>query len=435
MKRLFFWLLIVVLIGVSFSWGVAYSRYYIFPHSLVTWVARQVRSHEPEAFFDRSASGGVSLKRPSSIDLLRALGYVGISDVKTRHRQGATVHDGTQMQAGLSLFTTGHADISLLIDEEGTVVHQWSLPREQVWWDSPLAQRQQFVGLRSATVLPDLTLLAVFDYLGLVKLDRDSNPDWILRNGAHHDFWITGDDEIYLLSHRLEKIPEIHDGLTVVEDLVTVLDLDGRVKEEYSIVELVLKSSFAFLLPAADHLNIEYPVDLLHTNSIQVFDGALAHLDPRLFAKGNILLSLRNISTIVIADLQANEVLWAWGPSNITFQHSARLLPRGTILLFDNGLDRSTVIEIDPLSRKRIWGCGGIDGDPLRSRIYGACERQPNGNTLITDSMQARALEFTADGELVWSFSAPPLQDGRIPVLYGMKRYDRTYFETDIEAR
>ena len=42
--------------------------------------------------------------------------------------------------------------------------------------------------------------------------------------------------------------------------------------------------------------------------------------------------------------------------------------------------------------------------------------------------MQGRALEVTPDKEVVWIFRTPPRPDGQTPVIYGMKRYDRAYF-------
>lgn len=428
LKRARLSLLALILVAASFAWGVAYARYYVFPHSLVSNLTNLFQESENHIPIADSASGGVSIRRPSTFDLLQTLGYVGTSTVSSARGSGASIIDAKRIQPGFNLYTIGHADAAFLIDETGALIHEWTLPRDQIWWDSPLAERQRFVGIRSAVVLPDLSLLAIYDYLGLIRLDRNSNPVWIVRNGAHHDFWLTPDHQIYLLSHRLEEIPEIRPGHPVVVDTVTVLDMSGRTTAEYSLVELMQNSPFSFLLPAVNDLETDVPVDLLHTNSIQVFDGSLASLDPRLFAKGNVLLSLRNISTLIIADLEASEVLWVWGPSNISFQHSARLLATGTILLFDNGLDWSTVLEIDPLNFDRIWSWQGAGATRLNSRIYGSCRRLPNGNTLIVDSMQARAFEVTSDGNLVWSFLTPPLDDGRVPVLYDLRRYDRSYF-------
>jgi len=427
-KRVLLWLLATVLVVLSFLWGVAYARYYVFPHALIGRVAAVFRNDAPARISDATASGAVSIGRPTSFDMLQALGYVGTTDVAASDEWGATVVDASRVQPGLSLFTTGHADSAVLIDESGSVVHDWFLPRDDVWWDSPLAQRQQFVGLRAATVLPDLSLLAVYDYLGLVKVDRNSRPVWILRNGAHHDFWITDAGDIYLLTHDYVMRPEIHPVVPSVVDSITVLGPDGQVKDRHSVLDIIQESPYAFLLPSVNDRLLEYGIDLLHTNSIQVFDGSAAPVEPRLFAKGNVLVSLRNISTIMIIDLSLGEVLWAWGPSNVTYQHSARLLPTGTILVFDNGQELSSVLEIDPLSRRRQWVYWGTESDRLRSRIYGACQRLDNGNTLITDSMQGRALEVAPDKHVVWSFRAPPLPDGRTPVLYGMKRYGRAYF-------
>ena len=428
MKRVSPWLLATVLVVVSFLWGVAYARYYVFPHALIGWVASVFRDDAPTRISDTAASGAVSIGRSSSFDMLRTLGYVGTADVAANDKWGAVVADANRLQPGLSLFTTGHTDSAILIDESGSVVQEWSLPRDDVWWDSPLAQRQQFVGLRAATVLPDFSLLAIYDYLGLVKVDRDSRPVWILRNGAHHDFWINEVGDIYLLTHDYEARSEVHAAVPSVVDSITVLDSDGQVKARHSILDIIQESPYAYLLPSVNDRYMEYGIDLLHTNSIQVFDGSAATIEPRLFARGNVLLSLRNISTIAIIDLSHREVLWAWGPSNVTFQHSARLLTNGDILVFDNGQGLSSVLEVDPLSRRRQWVFWGTENDRLQSRIYGACQRLVNGNTLITDSMQGRALEVTPDKRVVWSFRAPPLADGQTPVLYGMKRYDRAYF-------
>ena len=253
LKRARLSLLALILVAASFAWGVAYARYYVFPHSLVSNLTNLFQESENHIPIADSASGGVSIRRPSTFDLLQTLGYVGTSTVSSARGSGASIIDAKRIQPGFNLYTIGHADAAFLIDETGALIHEWTLPRDQIWWDSPLAERQRFVGIRSAVVLPDLSLLAIYDYLGLIRLDRNSNPVWIVRNGAHHDFWLTPDHQIYLLSHRLEEIPEIRPGHPVVVDTVTVLDMSGRTTAEYSLVELMQNSPFSFLLPANGH--------------------------------------------------------------------------------------------------------------------------------------------------------------------------------------
>ena len=41
------------------------------------------------------------------------------------------------------------------------------------------------------------------------------------------------------------------------------------------------------------------------------------------------------------------------------------------------------------------------------SRYISGQERQPNGNTLITESEAGRAVEITPEGQIVWQFHNP----------------------------
>ena len=120
------------------------------------------------------------------------------------------------------------------------------------------------------------------------------------------------------------------------------------------------RSKFGFLLASprdlpSDRIEGErVRLDLLHTNHIQMFDGSLAHRSP-LFREGNILISMRTIDTIAILDPRNQEVLWAWGPTNLHHQHHPTLIENGNIIVFDNARSRSQIIEVDPLSFEVAW--------------------------------------------------------------------------------
>jgi hypothetical protein len=118
-----------------------------------------------------------------------------------------------------------------------------------------------------------------------------------------------------------------------------------------------------------------------------------------------------------VIDLERETVVKAWrGP--FRRQHDPVVVEGGRILLFDNtGLgDRSRVFELDPVSMEIVWETTGDPAFPLRSWTCGAVARLPNGNTLITDSDQGRALETTRDGTIVWEFFNP-FRVGEDPVL------------------
>jgi hypothetical protein len=63
-------------------------------------------------------------------------------------------------------------------------------------------------------------------------------------------------------------------------------------------------------------------------------------------------------------------------------------------------------MEIDPLTGRTVWEYGGRGVD-FSSRTMGSCQRLPNGNTLITESENGRAVEVTRDGRTVWEFYNP----------------------------
>jgi uncharacterized protein (UPF0248 family) len=75
---------------------------------------------------------------------------------------------------------------------------------------------------------------------------------------------------------------------------------------------------------------------------------------------GNLMLSFRLTSTVMIVDRQQGSVIWEVGPPLLHNQHAPTRLPNGNILLFDNGTHRaplpySRVIEIDPLTNGVVW--------------------------------------------------------------------------------
>jgi hypothetical protein len=55
------------------------------------------------------------------------------------------------------------------------------------------------------------------------------------------------------------------------------------------------------------------------------------------FKEGNLLISLRNVSTLVVLDQETLEVVWSWGADDLEDQHTPEMLSSGNILVFDNG--------------------------------------------------------------------------------------------------
>lgn len=410
MRKLVLVVLAAALLAGGFLWGFFTHRNHVFPYWTVKTFAR------PLGLTRIPAEAQVPRHElwPEREEALRALPYVAGTADPEADRSGVVLHDRERAEPGLNLYSPVTEARAYLADMEGRVLHEWARG------DDPW---------QHVELLPDGGLLATVVDKRLLKLDRRSRLVWEARGRFHHSLDVDGEGRIYTLTRLDERIPEIHPRNESVVDSVTVLSPGGQVVESFSLPDVVRASSYAYLLPALAHRSFdreEGALDVLHTNHVEVFDGRLAGRS-ELFARGNLLVSFRTLSAIAILDGSSHEVLWLWGPGNLSFQHHPTLLDDGHILVFDNGTEnggRSQVVELDPLAGaggRVVWRYAAAD---LFSRTRGSAQRLPGGNTLVTESDTGYVFEVTPAGERVWIFANPHFTpDGRRMALWWMTRY------------
>jgi hypothetical protein len=348
---------------------------------------------------------GLSAEQRAQIEDLEAIGYLSGS-VAASDRVGVTVHDSQRAHAGLNLVVSGHAPEAYLMDMEGRVLHRWSRTFESVWPQLKVTKKVRKNGhmWRRAHLYPDGDLLAIFEGIGLVRLDRASGVEWAFGENAHHDVDVGPEGRIYVLTRSARLVPRFHPSKPVLEDFVTILSPTGEVLRRVSVMAALADSPFASTLDRARDTG----GDVLHTNTVELLDGGQAHRSG-VFRRGNVLVSMRNVDLLAILDLERERAVWALtGPWRA--QHQPVLLEGGTMLLFDNAIGRpggSRVLELDPLGGEVVWSYeAGAEGR-FFSRCCGSNQRLPNGNTLITETDYGRAFEVTADGAIVWEYLSP----------------------------
>lgn len=399
-------------LGGGFVWGFFAHRNHIPPYWSFKTAARSLgwtrippeaepRRHElwPEA--------------SAAAEAVRSLPYVAGTRDPRPERRGVIRHLPERAFPGVNVYSPIPQGRAYLIDMEGRVLHEWAHGSDAWQHVEPLG---------------DGSLLAIVKDERLLALDRRSELRWEARARFHHSLSRDESGRIYALTRREDRVPAIHPEIDCVVDFLTVLSPDGEILEQVSLLDLVLRSRLAELLPSVHHRSLDRELgalDPLHTNHVEVFDGRLADRSP-LYARGNLLVSFRGLSTVAILDGTSREVLWAWGPNNIAHQHHPSLLDDGHVLIFDNGppeRERSRVIEVDPLTRRVVWH---YTADDLFSRTRGSAQRLPNGNTLIAESDTGYAFEVTPDGERVWTFADPHFTaDGRRAAIWWMTRHSR----------
>jgi hypothetical protein len=368
---------------------------------------RTARSSAPEA-----------AEVPANVKALPYLqGYKAAQDkpIVVEHEPEATYQ-------GLNLYISGHAAEAVLMDMSGRILHRWRYPLRRLWKGlrkDPEAAKVEY--WRRVYLYPNGDLLGIYEGNGLVKLNARSRVLWSHRGDIHHDLQVMADGTIYVLDREGKIIPRINPEEGVLEDFVTVLDPGGKVIRRLSILECFERSPYASLLGTMPRKG-----DIFHTNTLEVLDGRFADRHPAV-RKGNLLVSLWGVHVLGIIDPEKGKVVWA-RTGGWRRQHQPTFLDDGRMLLFDNlgaARDRSRVIELDPLTGKTLWQYGGTPEVDLFSKTLGSAQRLPNGNTLITESENGRALEVTRDGRVVWEFHNPHRAGERnelVAVLFEMVR-------------
>lgn len=171
------------------------------------------------------------------------------------------------------------------------------------------------------------------------------------------------------------------------------------------------------------------PVDWTHADAVsQAGDGSF-------------LVSFRNLSQVVKIDAATGAVLWRLGGrrSSFTFpddplggpsfQHGARELPDGHVLLFDNGNGRPTrqsraveyALDLQRMEARVAWQYA--PAAPAWAADFGFAQRLASGNTLVTFGSLARVEEVTPAGQVVWSLQSADAGLG----IYRAVRIDTLY--------
>ncbi len=370
------------------------------------------------------------------LDRLRSVPYTSVTETTIDStNSGVIVYDRDRAYKGYNLYCSRVRPEVRLIDMQGNLVHVWTYPPDSVnTWDHAVMLGNG-----------DVVLIEKFKYL--LRLDWDSNPVWRNRMEVHHDVMPLADGTFYTIVRDIRE----HRGLQVRFPAIVRLSADGleidrwstyenweemgAVLDRRSFLDTVLDSLIATGNAAlADEDLHKRPslrkysrgnrvYDYFHLNTISLLPETPLAGDPR-FRPGNLLVCFRNVNQIAILDGDSKEILWAWGEGELEWPHHPTMLADGSILVFDNGVERksSRVLEVDPETRRIEWQYRGDPPGTFYTYEKGSAQRLPNGNTLISEGNEGRAFEVTRTGEIVWEWLSPETQKRRRVQIYRMER-------------
>jgi hypothetical protein len=321
---------------------------------------------------------------------------------------GLRAFDPERTWPGFTLFALYQSAGSTvyLIDIEGKVVHTWQMPYPAQY--GRLTERGTLFYNGKTPETSERCISGKPYKIGAVmEVDWNGRVMWEVQHpDHHHDGILLRNGNVLLLCLAQlprELVPKIKGGMPGTEhngamygDYLVEMTTDRRIVWEYR--------TWEHLDPETDRITaIQEPRDeWTHGNG-------LAELP-----NGDIVVSFRTISTVIIIERKTGTIIWKLGAPPLCGQHAPTPLPNGNLLIFDNGPHRldhsmpfSRVIEVEPSSKKIVWEYREKrESDFFSPRISNA-QRLPNGNTMICEGDFGRLFEVRAGGELVWEYVNP----------------------------
>ena len=317
-----------------------------------------------------------------------------------------------------------------LIKRDGTIVSRWPVRFSELIETKEHMQNKPAtdwnIDVISADILPDGSIVFVFEYGGLVKLDRCGNKIWSLKRQAHHSF-VRAENGGFWVPGRLYVTKRIDATLSpfnppYYEDTIMKVSDDGEVLLEFSVPELLYDNGLEALLTASGHpyeKNMVWDQEIVHLNRIDELHSSIAKDFP-MFEAGDLILSFRTYNLIMVINAETRKIKW-WKVGPWLRQHHPVFKAGGTIVLFNNNTymlalpsDKSppkstvsrmsNIMEIDPETEEVKIIFGGKKDQEMLTVIRGAVNLTPTGGLLISEFEGGRVIEVDDSGNVIWEY-------------------------------
>ena len=324
-----------------------------------------------------------------------------------RVRTGLIGHDPALAQPGFTLFAPMYGDGSVyLIDMNGEVAHRWTMPHRPGLYAYLLDNGNLFYGGKVMQDLERFEAWPRFKAGAALEIDWNGRVVWEVKHpDHHHDARKLKNGNVLLLCLR----PLADDIARRVKGGLPGTEADGKIYADY-LLEVTTAGEIVWEWRSWEHLDPEtHPITAQDHRDEWTHGNTVAETD-----EGKILVSFRNISTVIMIERASGNIVWELGSPPLAQQHDPRPLPNGNVLIFDNGTHRadnpatfSRVIEVDPRSGEIVWEYIDQSLFEFFSPYISGAQRLPNGNTLICEGVHGRIFEVTRAGEVVWEYVSP----------------------------
>jgi len=251
----------------------------------------------------------------------------------------------------------------------------------------------------------------------LYKIDACSKIEWVADGTFHHAIEKDSDGNIWT-GFRIE--PSSYDEEIYVDykdDAIVQISPDGKILFKKSVSKILEENGYRGLLFGVG----AYDNDLIHLNDVQP-----AHYSTDYWEKGDLLISIRNRSTVFLYRKSTDKIVWLrTGPwAN---QHDADFIGKSQISVFGNDEMRGAKQLFD--GHNNIYLYEFSDGNvstpysemlkklKVQTRSEGVQEILKNGDVFVEESNFGRLLRISPK-QAVWEFTVK-MDDGTLGLTSG----------------
>lgn len=323
--------------------------------------------------------------------------------------------------------------------DSGKTLHSWRPDVEAI--NSLSAMHEKYVNLaRDFTparymehhplVLEDGSMIYHGMDSPLVKVDACARVVWTVDGDFHHSIERDADANIWTVnSFHPPSIPFV--GKDFDDDAIAEVSPDGEILFNKSVAEILIDADLGHIIYSHD----VYDQDPIHLNDVQPVNA-----DGPYWKKGDLFLSLRNPSMLMLYRPSSNEIIWRkQGPW--LMQHDVDIISDHEIAVYNNNTaatpgggktigSNNIVIYDFATNTTREPFAEAFKRYKIHTETNGLFRFFPDGSVMIEEHDYGRLLALGPDGALRWSFVNRAPKDGRVYHLGWSRAVAREYAQS-----
>ena len=316
--------------------------------------------------------------------------------------------------------TAGRPIIRLMRLSDGRIVHDFRPDIDGInarsTFQSALIDLKRDRNVRHNMMMHPLLMpdggLVIHDSSPLARVDACGHVKWAVDGIFHHSVEQAPDGSLWAIyRYPVSPLPDVTPAFD--DEALAHVSADGKPMGLTRIADILDRNGFGYLWRGRPYVD-----DPFHLNDVQPVPG-----DGPYWKKGDLLLSLRNMSLILLYRPSTGKILWhRFGPW--AMQHDVSVIDDHRIILFDNHWRYAAPEgEVDGTNRLPVYDFAtdrvsypfaiATKATAIRTRAQGRATPLANGDVMVEDTERGRILRLAPDGTVRWRYISADAQGRR----------------------